>query len=140
MLKSLLAAVAVLAMSSVVHADSFTVTLAEGNAVVTEVNSVVGNPLLLFVNPNPNAAPDYYSGIALYGAGLAAEALGDITTADADFLASQGDFNALLGILKSPVTVSYVPMPEPSTLALLALGLGGVLFLARKRKPGLTTV
>jgi PEP-CTERM motif len=135
MLKPLLAAVAVLALSSVVHADSFSVTLAEGNAVITEVNSaVIANPFALF---NPTASSDYAAGLATYTAGIAAEALGNLTLADADFIASQGDFNALLKILGSSSTVSYYPAPEPSTLLLLALGLGGLLFLVRKRTPEL---
>ncbi len=136
MLKFFAAAIAALALCGVSQADSFTVTVAQGNQVIATVDTAIADNPLAFSN-SQGAEAAFSAGLTDYAEAMALQGLGNITAADLDFIAAQNAFNTVLSDLNSNDPVSFDPSmsaAEPATFLLLALGLIGLVAL-RKFKP-----
>jgi hypothetical protein len=132
MRKLILVAVFALAFCGVSRADSYTVTSAQGQAVINEVNTVIAdNPIAYLFNGGAQSA--YTTGLTDYSLGFTLQGLGLISLADNDFNAAAAAFNTVLKDLGSSDPVSFVAnAAEPTTLLMLALGIVGILVLRKK--------
>jgi hypothetical protein len=146
--KLIIAAILVLGLGTVAHADSFTLTASQQGAIISAASGDISSHLMAYLL-SPGAQTEYADGLADFltaesyqaqysilaglGGPFTSTALQDLSLADSYYAEAQTDFNTFARDIGAS-SFAFVPAPESGVLGMLALGLGA-LFLLRRFKP-----